>query len=414
MGEVKLLEMVKQNNLCLNRLKIVTFGQFKIYINNGEPYHCSSRSNKLWNLFKFILIYGDRGVLPEVILENLYPEEAYQDSNHVIQNMIYRLRKLLNTEIFGESSSQIVFTNGYYKLAIEEGIWVDFNIFEKYIKKAESIKADRPLEAIKLYEEAINIYSGELFPELIFEEWIIPVRIYYNNMYLRSVLKLSELYSKENAYHKTVQLCEKALLIAPYEEAIHIEFMENLLKVGKVNQAKKHYEATIKIFEKQYGILPTLEMQKIYNILKVDYLNEVKSNRFDTRDISNIDEKGAFFCDYREFYAIYILEKRRSERSGDPICPVSINFENDMNVFNSDKKRVDAINEFKKILVFSLRRGDIVTLIHDTQFIVMLPKLEYQQARFVLERIINQYRKKKQFEGILLEIEPNALLNYIN
>lgn len=402
---------VNKNINDVYELRIVTFGQFKIFFKNGQEYHFSSRTNKLWNLFKLILVNGERGIPPELILENLYPDEEYQDSSHTVQNMIYRLRKLLiNEKIFETSQNEIVYSHGYYKLKTQENIWLDFKVFDELTKKAEDIKEVDITAAIELYNKAISLYEGELFPELVFDDWIIPIRIYYNNLYLRSIIKLSELYTKENAYHQIIQLCEKALLKAPYEEEIHIQFMENLLKLGKVNQAKKHYEDTVKIFEKQYGILPTLEMQKIYRMLNSEHLNDMRRSNDKIKWSSDNEESGAFFCDYRDFYAIYILEKRRSERSGDAVCPVTIEFDNGRNVFSSNEKREQAVEAFKNILLKSLRRGDIITLTEDTQFIVLLPKVEFQQVQIVLERSINRFKQNKNYKDLYLDIKAFAEL----
>jgi GGDEF domain-containing protein len=115
--------------------------------------------------------------------------------------------------------------------------------------------------------------------------------------------------------------------------------------------------------------------------------------------------EGAFYCGYREFYAIYILEKRRGERSGEPICPVSIKLDNGKNVFESEKQVALAVKNFKRILSSSLRRGDTFTLINKSEFLVMLPNMEFRQVCFVIDRIINKFKSEEAYKNIYLNAQ---------
>jgi GGDEF domain-containing protein len=194
-------------------------------------------------------------------------------------------------------------------------------------------------------------------------------------------------------------------MIEPYEEEIHIQLMENLLKIGKIKDARKHYEETVSLFKKEFGITPTPEMQKIDQLLKIDNIQQkTGSSNISKRLRSEEENRGAFYCEYRDFYAIYIVEKRRSERTGDPLCPVCINFDNGKNVFKSNTNRNTAIRQFKKILINSLRRGDLITLINKTQFLILLPHIEYKQVKFVMDRVINQFNREEAYTHIFLEI----------
>jgi two-component SAPR family response regulator len=401
-----MFEQKQNNSIENNKIQIFTLGQFKIQFENGFICNVSSRSNKLWNLFKFLLINRNKGIPPEIILEYLYPDEAYEDPQNSIHNMIYRLRKLLaNAELTDKSGISIVYSNGCYKLNIQDNVWLDFDVFEKYIKNAEVINSDNISNAIEYYKSALAIYAGELFPELVYEDWIIPRRTFLSKLFIQSTLKLSELYSRQYSYDLVVQVFRQALLIDPYDEEIHMRLVKSLLKIGKYREAKMHYEETAKAFEKQYGIAPTKEMQEIQQLLKTEFVN-VK-NRSSNVNLSLIDDeedKGAFFCEYREFYAIYTLEKRRSERSGCSICPVSIEF-NNKNTFKTNSFKNTVIDQFKKSLLNSLRRGDTFTLVNKTQFLILLPNLEYSQVKLVMDRVINKFKSIDVYKDINIEAE---------
>ncbi len=139
-------------------MKILTLGQFNIVLHNDNVYKTSGKANKLWGLFKLLLINHNKGITPEIILEYLSPEADYVNPSHTVQNMVYRLRKLLYNEKIFTNSNSILYANGYYKLNIAEDMWIDFIELEKAVKEAEIIKKEDPLQAIECYRYALEAY----------------------------------------------------------------------------------------------------------------------------------------------------------------------------------------------------------------------------------------------------------------
>jgi len=385
-------------------IKIITLGQFKIVMPNGKEYYPSGRSNRLWSLFKFLLINTNKGITTDAIIENAYPQIDYIDPNNAVHNMIYRLRKLLAAEsVFNNSQEIITFKGGCYKINLAEDVWLDFVELEASFNAAEVSKAD-PLRAIDHYRTAFDIYNGDFLPELCYEDWVVPKRIFYRSLYLKIILSLSKLYSDQKSYDDIIQLCQKALTIEPFEEEIHIQLIQNLVRVGRVRQAKDHYENIVAAFAKEFGIQPTAEMLRMADLLKIE-LVPIKTDRRDPSKVLVYEENiGAFLCDYRDFYTIYNLEKRKCERSGDALCPVYIDFDDGTNVFDSDVSKDSAIEEFREILVKDLRKGDVVSLHNNTQFYILLNKAEYQVVKLVMKRIMDKFTAINVFKNMVLEV----------
>ncbi len=384
--------------------KIITLGQFKIVMPDGSEYYPSGRSNRLWSLFKFLLINTNKGITADAIIENAYPQIDYADPNNAVQNMIYRLRKLLAAEsVFKNGQEIITFKDGCYKINFAEDIWLDFVALEASFNAAEVSKAD-PLRAIDHYRNAFNIYNGDFLPELYYEDWAIPKRIFYQSLYIKIILRLSKLYAEHKEYDDIIQLCQKGLTIEPFEEEIHIQLIQNLVRVGKVRQAKDHYENTVAAFDREFGIQPTSEMLRMADLLKME-LVPIKTDRRNPSKVLAYEENiGAFLCDYRDFYTIYNLEKRKCERSGDALCPVCIDFDDGINVFESDVCKDSAIEEFKEILIKDLRKGDVVCLHNHTQIYILLNKAEYQVVKLVMKRIMDKFTAINAFKDMVLEL----------
>ena len=385
-------------HVSADKLSLFTLGRFEIYHSGKGSYTASARTTKLWDLFKYLLVHKGKGIAPEIILENLYPDEAYENPKNTLQNIVYRLRKLLKEEeFFNGYGCGVLFSNGCYSLYLPDNVCVDTDLFEEHIKKAESCKHVNTEDAIRYYEKAIKLYGGDFFPELVYEDWIIPKRNYYRRIYIQSLLHLFELYKQKEEYQKSIEVFEKAIQIELYEEELHVCFIESLIKNGKIKEAQKHYEYITGILYKQFGIKPTVEMQKIYQLLKRKRFAKESIEQY----LDNDDQCGAFYCDINIFRSILLLEKRRSERSGDVVFPVSVSIEGD----NTN----NALQSFRETLVNCLRKGDVVTNWSDSKLLVLLPKIEYKQIMMVMDRIIKQYQIKNDNKNIDFKIRAHSV-----
>ena len=409
-----MVPLMKENR---ESTQIITLGSFQILPAGGSAYRISSRSHKLWSLFKYLLVNKEKGAPAEIILEQMMPEEEYEDPNNALQNMIYRLRKLLTADVsLRESGMEIRFADGCYQLHLGEGVILDADEFRRTIRQADTAKSqERWQEAMELYEKALDYYDGELLPELVAEGWVIPKRTQLGNLYRKSVLQLAQLYQQHNLYSRMIQILQKAVAIDPNEEELHIRLMESLITDGKYREAKKHYDETVRYFEIQFGISPTAEMQKIQSLLAADRPHSLDhSRKIDDALIEKAESRGAFYVEYRDFYAIYVLEKRKSERSGEQICPVMIDFAHPDNEFSSITARNHAVDDFKKQMIQTMRRGDLFTIKDKTKFLILLPDLSYEQVKEVMEREIRMFNAKGAYAGLRLDPVPCPGLDCLN
>lgn len=383
----------KNKTEFMPKLIFLTLGRFEIRKDNTDAYIPSSRSTKLWDLFKFLLANKKIGMPPEIILENLYPNESYENPKNTLQNLVYRLRKLLSDEnIFSDYNCNILFTNGCYSLDFSGDICLDTDIFELYLQKT-----------IDYYEEAIALYRGDYFPELVYEDWVIPKRNYYRRLYTQAVNELSDIYKQKKAFDDSIRICEKAIQIEPYEEDFNISFMESLIGKGKINEARKHYGYITGLLYKQFGIKPTPEMQNIYHMLKND-TNKGKENSINIDFEENDNRNGAFYCNPNTFRSLFIIEKRRNERTNDSVLPVSFSID------ECDNNKTVIFDDFRRFLVKSLRKGDVVTTWKNSQLLVLLPKIDNKGIRVISDRIIKQFQCNENHSDIEIKVSVHPFL----
>jgi len=393
-------------------ISIHTFGKF--YIKHGDDIisQSSSRSKKMWELFKFLLSHRGKVFFPETILGKLWPDNEYTDPNSVMRALIFRLRQTLNTRNdLSSLAANIVYSQGCYGWEDKTGYFLDADQFEKLVSEAEAIPDQDQKAAISLYRQAVTLYKGEYLPELSYSEWLEPLRTYYHELYLSAVLKLLDLLKENRDYTGIIKVCEQAIRVDYYEEKIHLKLIEALLADNQISRARAHYNEVTSAFYRELGIKPSEHMKNLYR------LTGVESGDFEL-DLHTIQEglkgkeavNGAYRCDPELFRYFYNLERLRTERSGQSIL-LGLFTLTTPDVSIPEKVILkEVISNLEEVTVSSLRKGDLVTRWNEAQILIMLPGLNREQSDLVIGRIEKNFHAGHSLKGLTLHKKVESLL----
>ncbi|MBW6464735.1 MAG: winged helix-turn-helix domain-containing protein, partial [Firmicutes bacterium] len=318
----------KEISATKQQIKIHTLGKFFIRRGDNVLSESSSRSRRMWEVFKYLLSHRNKSFFPEEILDRIWPEKNYSDPNTVMRAQMFRLRQALNDDKQDNSlSSNIIFSQGCYRWEAKVNCWIDTDQFEIYVNEGKSKYTSNPDAAIDSYNNAIELYKGEYLPESAFSEWVVPVRAYFHDLYLTSVYDLIELYRTKHANDEIIKLCEQVSSIDYFEEKIHIKLIEALLTEGLTNRARAHYNEVTSAYYRELGVKPSNELKSLYRLISLE------SGSFEL-DLGTIQEglkgkevvNGAYFCDADLFRYFYKLERLRGERSGKSVllCLITV------------------------------------------------------------------------------------------
>ena len=398
------------------KLYISTLGEFDIKSDGQSILRDSSRMYRIYKLFEFFLTFRNKKLLPETIIDNLLSDSESDDPKNMLRTQIFRLRKTINTFIpkgeLPESYLNLNFTNGYYCLEIGENTIVDIDIFESLIQKGDKEREYNINSAIDNYQNAIGLYKGLYLSDNAYEVWLVPTRNYYQRLFLKTLYKFIELLRKNEENERIVALCEETLLIEPFEENIHIELIEALLKIGQNKSAMQHYEYALNMLEKELDAKPSAKF--------ISFNNKIQnySTRNDDLDIAaikkNLEEKspeGAMYCSLDYFKFLFNIQKRKSLRNNeyDYLCTITIN-RSDNNYYEPEIKK--SLSDVFSVLERTLRKGDVFTSWNDNQILVMLHDVRENGTEIIKERLINKLREytrinkneiKMIFQPILME-----------
>lgn len=379
------------------RLSIHTLGDFDIYLGNQSQLKESSRSYKLFKLFEYFITFRGRKLLPETIIENLWQDKESNDPKNVLRTQIFRLRqimkKILPDDVDVSKYYDISFSNGYYIFELGELTSLDIDEFERLIDKGDSIKAENIDEAIEFYGKALKLYKGPYLSENSYEAWLVPIRNHFSRLYLKTIFKLIEALNEKEDNHSIIELCEEAIIIEPYEEALHIYLIEAMLKTGQIRNAMSHYEYIASLLSKELGVKSSLGLKNIYRKIQSYYDEKSES------DIDNIKAKleesslsGAMLCDSEYFKFLYNIAKRKGLRDGIVDYMSLITMSCDERTMKSEDELKKFIKAMSNVLEKSLRKGDVYSYWNEKQILVMLHGAREDSLEKVETRIRENFK----------------------
>lgn len=393
-------------------LEVYTLGKFLIKSDTDIVSEHNKGANKIWEIFKFLLTNRGRRFFPEDVLEILWPGQEYAEPRGVFRYHVHRIRQALEQNKLLEKEIKITSSHGCYFLEINNSCWLDIDEFEHLSRRASKLSYHNPSEAEKLYYQAISLYKGEYIPEVT-GSWVYPIRNYYRHLYLENILELIEILKSQRKYSKITEVCRSAFVIEPYEEDLHLRYMEALLEEDKKAQALSHYEYITELMYHELGVKPSNAMQKIYQAIRTDNSSsmpnfsgnkELLENRYRT------DE--ALLCEPEFFRFLLERERRRVERDGSSLHIGLLTIAGPDYSIPAGDKLERAVEELKQLLSTVLRKSDVLSHWNETQFALLLPGMYLEQAEKVLQRINEEFKKIYPAEEVFLRSSVHSIFTW--
>ena len=375
------------------RLQISMLGGFSLSYPDGTAIdYQSNRSNKLWMVLAYLLTHRGKQITQDELIDILWPDEEIDNPVNTLKTMRHRLCGMLDALGGIPGKEMIRYNHGIYAWSEEVDCVLDIDQFSTYCALAEQEQDDS--QKISYYLNALEYYNGDFLPKLSSEMWVMSAHAYYHAEYLRVVKKCIALLRTENRYYEIITVCQKAVTIEPYDEDLHRELIDALVRTGAKQSALNHYEKVKELFYHEFGINLSEDLVELYKQI-IDETNDAQM------DLSSIASRlqvelapGAFNCEYALFKEIYRLMTRMMERSGQSVylCLVSVTEKNGKHIVNT-KKQNEAVGRLRTAIQFSLRRGDVFTRYSVSQYLILLSSINYENTEMVLRRITDNFKR---------------------
>ncbi len=221
-------------------------------------------------LFLYFLTRPETWIEKEAILEALWGKAAPGENAGALKTAFSYLCKAL--EPWHLPDMYYVFfqsRRGAYGFFPRERFWMDYQEFERGIKKAEKDQLARNFkEARKAYREALDLYIGDYLEEFPYEDWLRPKRDYLRELYFRGVLRYATLEKDSGNLPEARRVLEEALFKDLSRCDCITLLIQTLALMKLTQQAKEWGQRHITYIKKELKEKPAPEVVEALKKLK--------------------------------------------------------------------------------------------------------------------------------------------------
>ena len=375
----------------MEHIHIRMLGSFTLQAGNQTISDENNRSRKVWALLAYLVCHRGTAVSQKKLIELLWGDDpASNTPENTLRITLHRLRSQLDQLWSGAGKDLIVHKSSGYSWNEQAEVTLDSDRFEELVQQKDC----PPETRLHLCLDALQLYRGDFLERQSSESWVIPITTHFHNLFVMVTLEAAELLCQQQRYDEAAQICRTCIAAEPYHEPLYQALMKALAANGDTKGAATVYENLSKRLFDDFGIRPSEETRAVYRqaahtpgerALPID---EVLEHLQEAEIIP-----GAMPCDYDYFKVLCHAESRAMERNGN-VTHVALLSATGLTGDPLPKRSLERImNQLGQQIRVNLRRGDVISRCSTTQYILMLPKANYEDSCMVCRRVINAYHK---------------------
>ncbi len=378
-----------------NVLKIKMLGPMEFEFSGKKIADSDTRSKKIWTLLAFLLYNKDRRISQDKLINVLWGDTDAGDSpTNALKTLFHRSRNMLDKLDDGLGKSLLICKHGEFYVNPDASFQCDLDEFDKLVNEAENESDDE--ERFQLLFDAFTMYKGDVLMHLSSENWVIPISTYYHNRFLDVTRSLLELCEAHDLSADAIEICLRAIPFDHYQDFLYVYLIRNLVKSERYQEAINVYTELSDMLRNTFGVKPDNDVRELYleavscteqNYIGVDEIQNQLTNGLN-------ESKGALFCDYSVFCEFYHALSRSIERSGSVVHLAIISITDISDKPLARRSLTVVVNNLQELITHSLRQGDMAAMCSPSQFVIMLPNANRENAEMVVERIKKSFYRQ--------------------
>lgn len=372
-------------------IRIRTLGEFSIQAGENKISDNDNRTRKIWLLLSYLICQRGRGISQKKLIELLWGDEpASSNPENALRITFHRARTLLNQLWPTAGRDLILYKDNAYSWNSQIPVTMDSEEFEQLCGRKTEDEESRLAACL----DAVALYGGDFLEKQSSETWVIPISTHFHNLYVTVVMEAAELLCARSRHQEAAELCRQAISTEPYHEPLHQILIRELAAAGDQKAAAAVYESLSKRLFDDFGIRPSEQTRAVYRAAahspseKTLPMDEVLEHLHEPNAAA-----GAMQCDYDYFKVLCYAESRALERSGNAthIVLLSVAPGADKPLTKRSMSRI--MDQLGEQIRTNLRRGDTFSRCSVSQYILMLPKANYENSCMVSRRILGAFNR---------------------
>lgn len=372
----------------MDPIKVSMLGEFTLQFGDAILRESGTRSRRIFGLLSFLICHRGHPVSQYKLIDLLWGDSGeITNPENTLRILLHRTRSQLDQLYAGAGRECILRKDGSYIWNPEIPVEADYEQFEALIQNPQGSRLENLLQALQLYR-------GEFLFRQSSDSWVVPICTHFQNLFLEASREAAQLLMEQQRTQEAAEVCRRWLAAEPYSEAACQMLMQVLAAAGNPQGAGELYEAFSRRLFDDFGIRPSEDTRRVYR-------NLVHSPVDRTMDMDEVLEHlqepegppGALQCDYDYFKMLCYAERRAIERSGavTHVALLSISGTPDKPLSKRSLNRI--AEQLGQCLRTNLRRGDVISQCSASQYIIMLPKANYENSCMVCRRCIAAFQR---------------------
>ena len=245
-------------------LVIETLGGFRAYINGREITSKDWGRDKTIQLIQFFITSRHRhGLHKEQIIDRLWEDATTDEGLRNLKVALHGINKALEPNRKPREDAKYIIRQGVTYQLTEKDVWIDAEAFDRTLS-LENENHDNIKKSVAILKYATELYSGSYLPNRIYDDWTATERERLQLLAINAIIRLGELTLDSNP-DESIRLAQEALIIdGTWEEAYRLQMVAYAKKNNRP-QVIKTYHTCVKALDKEFGIDPLPQTQKIYD-----------------------------------------------------------------------------------------------------------------------------------------------------
>lgn len=374
----------------MKKIQIQMLGDLALRSGEAVISDSGNRSKKVWSVLAYLICHRGETISQRKLISLFWNEDSSSNPENVVRITFHRIRAQLDNLWPGAGKELLVYKNAGYTWNEAIPVTVDFERFDELCGR----KSENPDTRLQILLEALSLYKGDFLEKQSSELWVIPVNTHFHNLFILATMEAAELLSASGNHYEAAKLCRNAVDSEPYHEQLHQILIRELAASGDQEQASEVYNGLSKRLFADFGIRPSEQTKAVYRkavhspgegTLSMDTVME------DLREKEHVS--GALFCDYDYFKVLCHVESRAMERYGNAAHVLMLSVTSGVGNELTRRSIHRIMEQLGEQIRGNLRRGDTYSQCSVHQYIILLPRANYENSCMVCRRILGAFKR---------------------
>lgn len=246
-------------------MSVYFFGTFRVCLDGAFVKEWRNARSKL--VLKYLIAHKERSIAKEYLMELFWPNTNPECARNNLNVAIYNIRQALKQN--GWKMRSVFYKDGHYSLNPDVTIWTDLDAFSDIVDRAKTFaKAGDAAKEISALASLDELYGGDVLEEDRFEDWVLPLRQRFKEMYWDSLIKRADYFFCKHRYKQSIDMYKKIQAIDGCDEQVHARLMTCYARLGQHHLAMRQFSTCVEVLARELDIGPDAATVELYERIR--------------------------------------------------------------------------------------------------------------------------------------------------